>query len=158
MLDVYLKSEVDKKNDQALSTIRFIDSQLNNSGDTLSESVHNALLEKRVEARISISSNLVSNTIIDKPYLANGGDAYSPKENDIYILALILGLGGAMGFILLKDFLNDNIITTEDIERNTKIPFSGRSSSANKREQNSIIAHTRSPVEIISFPRVNLHN
>jgi capsular exopolysaccharide synthesis family protein len=157
LLDVYLKSEVDKKNDQALSTIRFIDNQLNNSGDTLSESVHNALLEKRVEARISISSNLVSNTIIDKPYLANGGDAYSPKENDIYILALILGLGGAMGFILLKDFLNDNIISTEDIERNTKIPFIGTISHANKREQNSIVAHTRSPVgESFRSLRVNL--
>ncbi|MEJ7645882.1 MAG: polysaccharide biosynthesis tyrosine autokinase [Chryseolinea sp.] len=157
LLQVYLKSEIDKKNDLALATIRFIDNQLNNSGDTLSERVHNALLEKRVEARISISSNLVSNTVIDKPYLANGGEPSSPIEKDIYVLALILGLGAAMSFILLKDFLNDNIVTSEDVERNTKIPFIGTISHANKREQNSIVAHTRSPVgESFRSLRVNL--
>ncbi len=157
LLQVYLKSEIDKKNDRALTTIRFIDNQLNNSGDTLSEPVHNALLEKRVEARISISSNLVGNTVIDKPYLTNGGDPYSPNERDVYVLALIVGLGTAVGFILLKDFLNDNIISAEDVERNTKIPFIGTISHANKREQNSIVSHTRSPVgESFRSLRVNL--
>ncbi|HTE34852.1 MAG TPA: polysaccharide biosynthesis tyrosine autokinase, partial [Chryseolinea sp.] len=157
LLDVYLKSELQKKNQLALKTIQFIDNQLANSGDTINVQMRNYLEEKRVEARIALASNSVEKTFVDKPYTANGGEPVFPDEKTIYMFAAIAGFGFAMIVMMLKDFLNDNIISSEDVEHNTKIPFIGTISHANKREQSSIVAHARSPVgESFRSLRVNL--
>jgi capsular exopolysaccharide synthesis family protein len=75
----------------------------------------------------------------------------------IYALAVVLGGAAAIGLMIGKDVLNDNIVTHEDVEQNTKIPFIGSISHANKREQGSIIAHARSPIgESFRSLRVNL--
>lgn len=120
------------------------------------DNVYNYLLEKRAEAGIAIASNSVQKTIVDRPYQV-GAAPVSPKSKLIYLAALVLGIGGAIAFIVIKDFLNDNIVTHEDIERNTKIPFIGTITHGNKREQGVIIAHARSPIgESFRSLRVNL--
>jgi capsular exopolysaccharide synthesis family protein len=120
------------------------------------DNVYNYLLEKRAEAGIAIASNSVQKTIVDRPYQM-GSEHVSPNAKLIYLAALVLGLGGAIGFIIIKDFLNDNIITHEDIEQTTKIPFIGTITHGNKREQGAIIAHARSPIgESFRSLRVNL--
>jgi len=174
LIEVYLKNALYKKNQLGLKTIQFIDNQLAGVSDTLSqvegaaaqnlirrridfnETVHNYLLERRAEAGIAIASNSVEKAIIDKPYQVGDGPV-SPNTMLIFLMAGIGGLGAAIGFILLKDLLNDNIITHEDVEQHTKIPFIGTISHANKREQASIIAHARSPIgESFRSLRVNL--
>jgi capsular exopolysaccharide synthesis family protein len=120
------------------------------------DNVYNYLLEKRAEAGIAIASNSVQKTIVDRPYQVGNG-AVSPNTKLIYAIALFLGIGGTIAFIIVKDFLNDNIVTHEDIERNTKIPFIGTITHGNKREQGTIIAHARSPIgESFRSLRVNL--
>jgi capsular exopolysaccharide synthesis family protein len=120
------------------------------------DNVYNYLLEKRAEAGIAIASNSVEKTIVDRPYQVGSGPV-SPNATLILALAMILGVGGAIGAIIVKDMLNDNIVTHEDVEQHTKIPFIGTISHANKREQSSIIAHARSPIgESFRSLRVNL--
>jgi len=120
------------------------------------DNVYNYLLEKRAEAGIAIASNSVEKTIVDRPYQVGSGPV-SPNTRLIFLAALLLGVGSAVGAILIKDMLNDNIVTHEDVEQHTKIPFIGTISHANKREQGSIIAHARSPIgESFRSLRVNL--
>jgi capsular exopolysaccharide synthesis family protein len=120
------------------------------------DNVYNYLLEKRAEAGIAIASNSVQKTIVDRPYQV-GRNPVSPNSRLIYAIALFLGLAGTISFVMMKDFLNDNLITHEDVERHTKIPFIGTITHGNKREQGTIVAHARSPIgESFRSLRVNL--
>ncbi len=120
------------------------------------DNVYNYLLEKRAEAGIAIASNSIEKTIVDRPYQTGGGPV-SPNSKLIYGLSLFCGIGAAIAFILIKDMLNDNIVTHEDVEQHSKIPFIGTIAHANKREQASIVAHARSPIgESFRSLRVNL--
>jgi capsular exopolysaccharide synthesis family protein len=120
------------------------------------DNVYNYLLEKRAEAGIAIASNTVQKTIVDLPYQVGNGHV-SPNSKIIYGIALFLGLASTVAFIIVKDFLNDNIVTHEDVERTTKIPFIGTITHGSKREQGTIIAHARSPIgESFRSLRVNL--
>ncbi len=78
------------------------------------DNVYNYLLEKRAEAGIAIASNTVDKTIVDRPYQVGNGPV-SPNKNLIYGLALFLSLAGTVAFIILKDFLNENIVTHDDV-------------------------------------------
>jgi capsular exopolysaccharide synthesis family protein len=120
------------------------------------DNVYNYLLEKRAEAGIAIASNSVEKTIVDKPYRVGDGPV-SPNSFMIMVLAAMGGCGIAVALIIVKDMMNDNIVTHEDVELNTKIPFIGTISHANKREQATIVAHARSPIgESFRSLRVNL--
>jgi capsular exopolysaccharide synthesis family protein len=120
------------------------------------DNVYNYLLEKRAEAGIAIASNSVQKSIVDRPYQVGSGPV-SPNSRLIYAIAFFLGLAGTISFVMMKDFLNDNLITHEDVERHTKIPFIGTITHGNKREQGTIVAHARSPIgESFRSLRVNL--
>ena len=120
------------------------------------DNVYNYLLEKRAEAGIAIASNTVEKTIVDRPYQVGNGPV-SPNKNLIYAMALFLSLAGTVAFIILKDFLNENIVTHDDVEKSTKIPFIGTIAHGTKREQGTIIAHAHSPIgESFRSLRVNL--
>jgi capsular exopolysaccharide synthesis family protein len=120
------------------------------------DNVYNYLLEKRAEAGIAIASNTVEKTVVDQPYQVGNGPI-SPSTKVIYALALFLGVTGTIAFIIVKDFLNENIVTHDDVEKSTKIPFIGTIAHGTKREQNTIIAHAHSPIgESFRSLRVNL--
>ncbi|MDH4090064.1 MAG: polysaccharide biosynthesis tyrosine autokinase [Cyclobacteriaceae bacterium] len=120
------------------------------------DNVYNYLLEKRAEAGIAIASNSLEKTVVDKPYQVGDGPA-SPNSRLIFLLAIFGGIAIAIGMIVVRDILNENIITQEDLEAYTKIPFIGTISHANKREQATIVAHARSAVgESFRSLRVNL--
>ena len=120
------------------------------------DNVYNYLLEKRAEAGIAIASNTVEKTIVDRPYQVGSGPV-SPNQNLIYGLAMFLALAGTVAFIILKDFLNENIVTHDDVEKSTRIPFIGTIAHGTKREQGTIIAHAHSPIgESFRSLRVNL--
>lgn len=136
------------KNDRELVNIQ--------GGFTLNDNVYNYLLQKRTEAGISIASNSIQKTIIDKPYRVGDGPV-SPNRTLVFIFAGLGAIVVASALIILKDVLNDNIITVEDVEQGTKIPLIGTIGHADKREQSSIVAHARSSVgESFRSLRVNL--
>jgi capsular exopolysaccharide synthesis family protein len=119
-----------------------------------SDNVYNYLLEKRAEAGIAIASNVPNKTIIDSA-MASG--PVWPNKKMIYGLALMLAFGGAIGMIILKDALNDSIVSHEDLLRNTRLPFLGAIVHGSKREQDGVIANAMSPIgESFRTLRVNL--
>jgi capsular exopolysaccharide synthesis family protein len=120
------------------------------------DNVYNYLLEKRAEAGIAIASNTVEKTVVDLPYQVGNGPV-SPNQNLIYSVALFIAFAGTIAFIILKDFLNENIVTHDDVEKSTRIPFIGTIAHGTRREQGTIIAHAHSPIgESFRSLRVNL--
>jgi capsular exopolysaccharide synthesis family protein len=121
-----------------------------------SDNVYNYLLEKRAEAGIAIASNTVEKTIIDKAKQVGRGPVF-PNSRMIYIVAFVVAMMGGLGLIIGKDFLNDNIINQQDVERFTTIPFIGTISHANRRERTNVVADARTQIgESFRALRVNL--
>ncbi len=121
------------------------------------DNVYNYLLEKRAEAGIAIASNTVEKTIVDRAQQVGGGPV-SPNRKLTLMLALFGGLAAAVMLIMIKDLINDSIVTTEDIEKNTRIPFIGTIVHGSRRDRASVIvANAKSALgESFRSLRVNL--
>jgi capsular exopolysaccharide synthesis family protein len=121
------------------------------------DNVYNYLLEKRAEAGIAIASNTVEKTIVDRAQQVGGGPV-SPNKKLILMLAVLGGLIAAVVLIMIKDLINDSIVTTEDIEKHTKIPFIGTIVHGSRRDRASVIvANAKSALgESFRSLRVNL--
>ena len=121
------------------------------------DNVYNYLLEKRAEAGIAIASNTVEKTIVDRAQQVGGGPV-APNAMVILAGAGVFSIFLAFGLIFVKDLLNDNIITTQDIATSTRIPFIGTITHGSRRDRNSIIvAHSRTALgESFRSLRVNL--
>jgi capsular exopolysaccharide synthesis family protein len=121
-----------------------------------SDNVYNYLLEKRAEAGIAIASNVVEKAVVDEAMMVGSGPV-SPNKRLILAAALVLAFGGALALIILKDFLNDNIVTPDDVEQHTRIPFLGSITHGSRREQSNVVANALSAVgESFRSLRVNL--
>ena len=78
------------------------------------------LLQKREENAISLASTAAKARIIDSPqYMGQ----VAPKRMIIWMIALILGFGFPIGFVLLLNLLRYQIEGREDVEKLTKIPI-----------------------------------
>ena len=121
------------------------------------DNVYNYLLEKRAEAGIAIASNTIEKSIVDRAKQVGSGPVF-PNRRMIMILALIAGIGLAIGMIILKDLVSDNIITMEDLESSTMIPLVGAISHGSKSDRTSaIVAHYPTELgESFRSLRVNL--
>jgi capsular exopolysaccharide synthesis family protein len=119
--------------------------------------VYNYLLEKRAEAGIAIASNTIEKTIVDKAQQVGGGPV-SPNKKMIMILAIAGGLGMALVLIILKDLIHDRIVTTEDIEKSTRISTIGTIVHGSKRDKSmGIVVNGKSVLaECFRSLRVNL--
>jgi len=121
-----------------------------------SDNVYNYLLQKRAEAGIAIASNRTQTTVVDAGKQVGDGPI-APNKKLIYAIALFFSMVLPIGVIIVKDFFNDNIISHEDIERSTRIPFIGTISRGTKREQFGIVANSRTAMgESFRSLRVNL--
>lgn len=157
LIQEYFNASVASENGTALQTLKFIDDQLNNPLDTLSDKMRGYLLDKRVEARMALASAASNKAIVDHPYTAFGNRPVSPGTEEAYGTAI----GGmfllVVLLIVLKDVWRDTVVSAEDVEAVAKIPLIGTVMHARKREQNAIVAHARSAVgESFRSLRVNL--
>src|SRR6478736_695621 len=121
------------------------------------DNVYNYLLEKRAEAGIAIASNTVEKTIVDRAMMVGRGPI-TPNKKIIVLMTVLFGFVFSVSLIIFKDVMNDNIVTTKDIERNTRIPCIGAISHGSKADRTSVIvAHTKSAIgESFRSLRVNL--
>ena len=104
----------------------------------LNDALYTYLLTKRSEVQISKASYLPNNEIVDQAR-DNEYASIAPRSHKNFMLALLLGLGVPIGFILLKDFFNDKILTNEDIESLTRLPILGHI-LRNKEKSRTIVA------------------
>jgi capsular exopolysaccharide synthesis family protein len=121
------------------------------------DNVYNYLLEKRAEAGIAIASNMVEKRIVDRAKQV-GREPVFPNKKLILLLAFVAGFGVSVGIIIVKDLVSENIVTIQDVEKSTRIPFVGTITHGSKRERASpIVAHTKSELgESFRSLRVNL--
>lgn len=157
LIGQYLLASSEAEHGTSLQTLKFIEDQLNNSPDTLSEKMRAYLSDKRIEARMALASAVTERAVVDKPFVAAGGKPVSPLADVVYAIAA----AGAFLFVILaiivKDLWRDTVLSAEDVELITKIPLVATISHAKKREQNTIVAHARSAVgESFRSLRVNL--
>lgn len=80
------------------------------------------LLQKREENNITLASTANNARVIDEPL---GGGQVSPQSSQIYMLALVLGLGFPVGILFLWGLLQFKIKTRADVERITRLPIIG---------------------------------
>ena len=76
------------------------------------------LLQKREENYISLASTAAKARLIDSPQFLG---KVSPKDQMIWLIALLLGLGLPLAFFFLKNLLRYRIEGREDVEKLTKI-------------------------------------
>lgn len=90
----------------------------------LNDALYTYLLTKRSEMQIAKASYIPENEIID---VARDNEyiTIAPNTRRNYLMALFLGLGIPLAFLLLKDFLNDRIQINEDVESITDFPILG---------------------------------
>ncbi|HEY4788645.1 MAG TPA: polysaccharide biosynthesis tyrosine autokinase [Bacteroidales bacterium] len=90
----------------------------------LNDEIYTFLLEKRSEAQILKSSNTPDSEVIDYSRESLAG-VVSPKKNLNYFIAVLLALLLPTGFVVIKDYFNDKVIDTTDIERITNAAIIG---------------------------------
>lgn len=121
-----------------------------------SDNVYNYLLEKRAEAGIAIASNTVEKTVVDAAKVRGGGPV-SPNSKIVYSAALLLTLGLPLILLIVRDFWNDHLVTQEDVEKATPIPFIGTVIHGNQHERSNALEQKRSSfTESFQSLRINL--
>lgn len=94
------------------------------------------LLQKREENNITLASTANNARVIDEPL---GGGQVSPQSSQIYMLALVLGLGFPVGILFLWGLLQFKIKTRADVERITRLPLIGDIPLTEEAKGNAIV-------------------
>lgn len=96
------------------------------------------LLQKREENNITLASTANNARVIDEPL---AGGQVSPQSSQIYMLAMVLGLGFPVGILFLWGLLQFRIKTRADVERITKLPIIGDIPLTEEAKDNAIVVH-----------------
>lgn len=87
------------------------------------EDLYSLLLQKKLDLSLS-SASTISNSKVVEP-AAGFGTLVSPDKKKIYSFYLLLGLLLPVGFIVLKEFLQDKVNGRQDVEKHTNSPILG---------------------------------
>lgn len=109
----------------------------------LKDNIYSTFLQKRSEAEIVKASNVSDIEFIDTAKDIGGG-LQGPKNGVNYILAALLGLFIPFLIVLIKTLLDNNINTTEDIVRLTKIPIIGVIGKKTSKDNLAVIEQPKS--------------
>jgi len=90
---------------------------------SIKSDIYTFLLQKREEAAISFASTVANNRLVDSAIASKS--PVSPNKMVVYIIAVIIAIGAGIGFIEVKDLLNNNITSQTEIEKYTSIPIIG---------------------------------
>ncbi|WP_020528960.1 GumC family protein [Flexithrix dorotheae] len=82
------------------------------------------LQQKKTEAEILLTTTTSDVKIIDAARM-KGSTPISPRPMLSYLIAIVVGLLIPYVFITMKDYLDDNVKTKEDLISSTKIPYLG---------------------------------
>lgn len=106
---------------------------------SLLESIYIFLMQKRAEAGISKASTTSDIVVVNPPRQVGG--AITPKINQNYLIAGMIGLTLPFALFVLIEVLNNKVQSREDIERHTSIPFIG--GVGHKSGGDNLIVHNK---------------
>lgn len=81
------------------------------------------LSQKRSELLIALSSLDVDYFVIDEARPT--GESSGTSKGLVMIIAMIVGMGIPVAFIIVQEFFNDNLLTYKELRQHTKIPILG---------------------------------
>jgi capsular exopolysaccharide synthesis family protein len=120
----------------------------------LNDAIYNYLLEKHAEAKITQASNLPDDVIIEP---AKMGGLISPNKRRNYMIAFFFGLVVPLGFIWIKNALNNTVQSQDDIEHLTNSPVLGKIMHSRYKTKNVMFEFPKSIVaESFRALRTNL--
>jgi len=123
----------------------------------LNNELYTFLLQRRAEASITTASNVPDAQVLDTARLKTTLNV-GPNASIFLALGLILGLAIPFIVIILNDYFNDSISSTEDIERASKFPVLGEIVRNKYKEELPIALHPLSSLaESFRSLRTNLH-
>lgn len=120
----------------------------------LNASINTYLMEKRYEAEIAVNSDQVDKYVVDPARVSDGGPV-GPKKTRTLAMALAVALVLPLGFILIRDMLNDRIMDLEELKRLSMIPVLG-SIPASKQERIKSVDDRSATAEAFRTARINL--
>ena len=103
----------------------------------IKEDLYLLLLKTREETAISYASTVTDSRIVDIPYTT--GVAVKPKKNNLYLMALLIGLGVPFALITLKEIFTNTVQTKKEIEIKTGLSVFGEVSLKSSKEKSEII-------------------
>lgn len=110
---------------------------------TVNEKVYSFLLEKRAETAILKASTISNSKVLDAAM--NNPLPIKPKRMLIVLVGMILGIIIGMSYAFLREFLNDTVKNTDEIERFSSIPIYGVVPlNKNKKTRNIFLESFRS--------------
>lgn len=98
----------------------------------INESVYNFLSQKKIDASILANSMIAFHRII-QPAIESK-EPVSPNRTLIKFVSGLLGLIIGIGFIYLRRFVSAKVISREDVEKNSTLPFAGIIRKGDKKD------------------------
>ncbi len=121
----------------------------------IKETLYLYLLQKREENEIAMAATIGNVKVIDEPY--SNGIAVSPKKKIIFLGAFLLGILIPIGFIYIKDLLDNKIRSVKDIEA-LQLPYAGDIPSNDLGEEVVVGTSNRSAIsEAFRMLRTNMN-
>lgn len=90
----------------------------------LNDNIYTYLLQKRAEAGISRAANIADSKVVEEAAIRNAS-LVAPKKVVVFAIALFFGLLLPLGYALARIWLNDKILSKEDLESESDIPIVG---------------------------------
>lgn len=90
----------------------------------LNDNIYTYLLQKRAEAGISRAANVPDCSVVEEAAIRSAS-LVAPKKFVVYAVALFFGLIAPLGFSLVRIWMNDKILSREDLESESNIPVVG---------------------------------
>lgn len=122
----------------------------------LNDAIYNYLMEKHAEAKITQASNLPDDIVIEPANLVGNGPI-TPNKPMNYILGFIIGIALPLGFLMIKNSLNNKIQSQDEVERLTSVPVLGKIIHNSSKTNNIMFEFPRSNIaESFRSLRTNL--
>lgn len=111
----------------------------------LNDNIYTYLLQKRAEAGISRAANMADCQVVEKA-MARTATLVAPRKVVVFSVAIFFGLLLPTLFALIQIWLNDKILSKEDLENESTIPIVGM--VGNKSQSSNLVTYNnpRGPI------------
>ena len=109
------------------------------------QELYQYLLQKKLETAIA-SASTISNIKVIEPAI-DSNVPVSPNKKGLYIIALFIGIAIPVGFIFIREYLDDKVKSKHDVQQSTDAPVLGEIGHA---DQANALVVTRNNRKVIA--------